>query len=466
VIVTTNFDRLLERALEDVGVSPVVVSTPAAAAGAPPLQHSSCTIIKLHGDYVDLDQRNTVDELSSYPAEYDQLLDRIFAEYGLIISGWSAEWDIALVAALARASRRRYPLYWASYDPPGVTARRLIAAHGAVQLDGMSADQLFVGLRDRVAALERMREAPLSTALKVDRMKQTLLDPTRRIQLFDLFVDEADATSARMVTYPLTVPDESIRVDMADVDERLEQLAADTAPLLTMLTAGIYFDRDRVHLDLWSEVIRRLMAARRRPPNRFIDWWNRLQHYPALLCLRAACLAAVLTQRDDVLLHLLSNPTWRDPLRPSDPELSAARALGDWAVLPDGERLRLLPRWPGGGSRFPNSDLLRAALRPTFANLEPDDDAYRWLYDRTEYRIALHAFIAVGQWEVVVGKFAGEQAWIATRGEAPAAAVDFLEHGDLSTWTTVLDIDGGVDGLRERVAGLNTLIGPTGWRMR
>jgi hypothetical protein len=68
-------------------------------------------VIKLHGDYADLEMRNTIDELSTYPPELDTLLDRVLDEYGLIISGWSADWDKALVAAMERLKSRRYPLY-------------------------------------------------------------------------------------------------------------------------------------------------------------------------------------------------------------------------------------------------------------------------------------------------------------------------------------------------------------------
>lgn len=54
VIVTTNFDRLMEQALDAAGVSPQVISRPEAVNGMAPLAHSSATVIKLHGDYRDL----------------------------------------------------------------------------------------------------------------------------------------------------------------------------------------------------------------------------------------------------------------------------------------------------------------------------------------------------------------------------------------------------------------------------
>ena len=38
-------------------------------------------------------------KLSAYPDSYNRLLDHIFDEHGLIVYGWSGEWDHALRAA-------------------------------------------------------------------------------------------------------------------------------------------------------------------------------------------------------------------------------------------------------------------------------------------------------------------------------------------------------------------------------
>ena len=117
VILTTNFDRLMERALEEAGVLPQVLSRPEAAGTITPLPHAGVTVVKLHGDYADLLMRNTVDELGEYPGEWNALLARIFDEYGLVISGWSAESDTALVAVMEKIASRRYPLYWVVWTP-------------------------------------------------------------------------------------------------------------------------------------------------------------------------------------------------------------------------------------------------------------------------------------------------------------------------------------------------------------
>jgi len=89
VIVTTNFDRLLEQALQGLGITPTVISTPDAVEGALPLIHTNCTIVKVHGDYLDTRIKNTPSELSRYDKRLSRLLDRIFDEFGLVVCGWS-----------------------------------------------------------------------------------------------------------------------------------------------------------------------------------------------------------------------------------------------------------------------------------------------------------------------------------------------------------------------------------------
>lgn len=65
MILTTNFDRLIEHALDAQGVPYVGTATPTAVAGALPLHLQQCQVIKLHGDYLDPGLLNTPEELAS-----------------------------------------------------------------------------------------------------------------------------------------------------------------------------------------------------------------------------------------------------------------------------------------------------------------------------------------------------------------------------------------------------------------
>ena len=182
VIVTTNFDRLLELALAEVGVAPTVISSPAHANGALPLVHSGCTIIKVHGDYLSPDLKNTVEELDSYDPAIDALLDRVFDEYGLVV--WSARWDKALRNAVLRAPNRRFATYWMHRGNLTDQAQELIAHRQAIPMQITNADTAFDTLSQTVAALAELADQqPQGTEAAVARLKRYLPDPTHRIRL-------------------------------------------------------------------------------------------------------------------------------------------------------------------------------------------------------------------------------------------------------------------------------------------
>ena len=196
VIITTNFDRLVETALTDAGVVPTVLSSPDQVQGALPLIHTQCCVFKVHGDYLDTRIKNTPDELDQYRPEFDKLLDRIFDEFGLIVCGWSAEWDGALRSALFRASSRRFTTYWAVRGEPSDKAQQLISHRGAQVIPIEDADDFFQTVQQQVESIEEFsRPHPLSTEAAVASLKRYIPDSRYRIQLSDLI----DTTVERVV---------------------------------------------------------------------------------------------------------------------------------------------------------------------------------------------------------------------------------------------------------------------------
>ena len=123
VIITTNFDRLIEQALRDAGVEPTVLSSPDHVQGALPLIHTKCCVLKLHGDYLDTRIRNTPTELESYPEEFEKFLDHVLDEFGLIVCGWSADWDAGLCNAI-------YALHHAALPHIGRYMEKLVIMPG------------------------------------------------------------------------------------------------------------------------------------------------------------------------------------------------------------------------------------------------------------------------------------------------------------------------------------------------
>jgi hypothetical protein len=155
IILTTNFDRLIERALDEVGVSAQVIATSDDLNGMTPLVHAPTTLIKLHGDYLGT-MRNTSEELAAYPDDLRKLLDRVLDEYGFLVVGWSGEYDTALASAISACPSRRYPTYWYRHQHQLTeTAARLINKRQAAVVDGTGADEFFIDLEQRIARLEQ-----------------------------------------------------------------------------------------------------------------------------------------------------------------------------------------------------------------------------------------------------------------------------------------------------------------------
>jgi hypothetical protein len=457
VIITTNFDRLVEKALEDAGVSPQIVSRPEAVPALTPLAHAPATVIKIHGDYADLDMRNTVEELDTYPPEWTTLLQRVFDEYGLLISGWSGEWDKALVRHLEEVKPRRYPLFWDSRSSGGGAAQRLLALHSGTVITAESADDLFHRLLDSIDALDRLTEAPLTTALAVARLKRFLPDPLRRIDLHDLVMDRV----AQAADHAGRQPVHAGELTGEFMENVLAKALADVTPVLHLLTTGVVFDRDGKETDLWVDAIRRLMQARGPIATIFLDPLDYVRHYPALLTLRAVGLAALHAGRDDVLLRLLLEPKYRDRQRTRDP-IPAVQALHDRRVLDD-NLVRAMPRWGDQRPLYPASHLLRADLRDVLRPFVPDDADYKALNDQYEFRTALvlEATQDVPRaYRAPSGEYVDESRWL-DDGQLCAEA-EFVavadEADDSWPWWRIVGggpimLTGTLDGLREILKG-------------
>lgn len=383
VIITTNFDRLLESALQAEGISAQIVTSDKAIAGMEPMQHMPCTIIKLHGDYVSLDQRNTVDELSSYPKRTNALLSRVLDEYGLIVSGWSGDWDPALVSALTANPNRRYPLFWSARSGLGDVARALTSRTGAQVVDGLTADEFFPDVLSRVEAIESMADTPQSVSLNIARVKRALPDPRRRIELRDLFDNQLGAIRTHLASRPPTAPSS----EWEDVEEAHRDMVARTETLLRMFATGIYLDGGEEHSDLWVHVVQSALRARVRPTGSFTPWWDNLQHLPALLLLTAGTAAAVAAKHETLAIRLQTEPTWTDPHKGNDAR-PAFDVIHTYKVLePD-----VINGFPSSGTTkwlYPQSHFLKGAVLPVVQSISGDESEALVLFNNAEYRAAL-----------------------------------------------------------------------------
>lgn len=323
VIITTNFDRLLENALRERGIEPTIVASVDALSGAEPLAHSGCYILKLHGDYKDARILNTEAELSAYPKPYGKLLDRIFDEYGLIVAGWSGEWDDALRSAILRAPNRRYPVFWATRGEPRDRAVELIRQRSAVTIPITDADAFFVSVAQKVETLEQsQRQNPLSIELLVASTKRFLTKPEYRIQLDDLVTDEAQ----RLLTQLEEAEFAGVGTwDVSVFRSRVKKYEAITESLATV--AGVLGRwGDGAELPLVLDVIRGLYA-KAETNSGGITFYLNLRSYPAVLVFTAYGLGLVRAGRWAALHQLFTAQLARENREP----VRMIQALFLWA---------------------------------------------------------------------------------------------------------------------------------------
>ena len=160
VVITTNFDRLIEQALSTLGAHFQVVNQDNVT-GMMPLVRGLTTVFKVNGDYLSLGMKNTSLELTKYTRTLATRLREVVRDYGLIVVGWSGQWDTALRELLQTNPARNYPMYWVAHQ--GLVsdeAQRLIDNRGAYQIDSSGADEFFtqvVSRLDRLDQLSRQR---------------------------------------------------------------------------------------------------------------------------------------------------------------------------------------------------------------------------------------------------------------------------------------------------------------------
>lgn len=380
VIITTNFDRLVETALTDAGVVPTVLSSLEQVQGALPLIHTQCCVFKVHGDYLDPCIKNTPDELKQYPPEFDQLLDRIFDEFGLIVCGWSAKWDDALRSALYCAKSRRFTTYWAVRGEPEDKAQRLIDHRGAQVISIEDADTFFQTVQQQVESIEEFSQPhPLSTEAAVASLKRYIPDPQHRIRLSDLIEDTVEQVVKVTSGEAFSVED-APGPTTKSVTARVRGYDAACSTLLALAIIGGYWAEEG-HYPIWQRALERLGSTLSRSG---LTFWLELQRYPAILLLYALGLGAVEAGRFRFLGRMLG--TTIHGVRQKD--VPAVQVLPPSCFSDAGRQMQILE----GMDRHyvPLNEWMHSTLQPHAERIIRDNKRYTLIFDKLEILIALN----------------------------------------------------------------------------
>jgi hypothetical protein len=336
------------------------------------------TVVKLHGDYMDTQIKNTPEELAAYDPRIEALLDRVLDEFGLVVCGWSAEWDEALRAALERCSSRRFCTYWTARSEPEGAPKRLIEFRGAQVIRIKDADTFFREVRENIFALESFaRPHPLSAKVAVANLKRYIAEDRHKVLLHDLVAEETERVYERISGTDVpgrgTVPD----AEKIPLRANYYETAVDT--LLQLVIHGCYWG-EKQHETLWIAAIERLANVDRGGES-FTDWIE-MRRYPAMLLMYGGGLAAISSSRHETLMGLLTSAHVIE----NEKELPAAVELCFEKVMKF-DVGRILP---GMAKRpTPVSEHVRDYLRPKIKDLVPREDQYDRIFDRFEYLLAL-----------------------------------------------------------------------------
>jgi hypothetical protein len=361
VILTINFDRLMETALRDEGIEPTVVAVPSDVRGLNPLHTQRALVVHLHGDHLNpTGMLNTAEELGAYPSEVNQLLDEIFAEHGLVIAGWSATWDTALREAMARNPNRFYATYWIDRSSLSEVAEDLRVRRRAryVQAD---ADVFFGRLVDACEAIaDTGRRHPLTAPIAVATAKRALAGTQTAIPLHDTIRQEIERLRS---VDALTTTDFSADGVQEPHRRRVDSLEAALEVPLTLIAATAYWGDESTDT-WWFDDIARFGV---RPIASGSVTLIKLVQLPATAILYAAGISAVGARRHDLVVRLLTEPTTSDNRDERVPLASHLDPHTVWSKPRSHRRLHIL-------------------LRPIFEDhLGLGEAAYRDASERFEY---------------------------------------------------------------------------------
>lgn len=306
VILTINFDRLIETALRDEGIEPTVVASPSDIAGLAPIHTQRCVVIHIHGDYLNpTAMLNTAEELGTYPRTVDRLLNKVLSEHGLICAGWSATWDPALRKAVSRNAKRFYATYWVEPYSLSDCANGLCAQRQAILVHA-KADDFFGAVADACDAIhDTGRRHPLTAPIAAATAKRSLAGAHVAISLHDVLHKELERLRSVEVLTTTKFDDADVAAEHA---KRQGQIDSALEVPLTLVATCAYWGTPAVD-DWWFDDISRFGVQP------LVGGSTALIHqrkFPATALLYASGIASVAARRFDLTRRLLTEPTTVD----------------------------------------------------------------------------------------------------------------------------------------------------------
>ncbi len=378
VVVTTNFDSLLEQALDAASVPHQVIASPDDAAGARPFMLAHCTVVKVNGDYRDTRIKNTDEELGVYDPRMERVILKVLDDFGLVVCGWSADSDVALVKLVREHQSRLFATYWTHRRSPIGIAAELIEARRAQLLKIDDANSFFRQIEEHTTALERtLGQQTLDARAVFESVKRYVAEDRHRVQLEDLLIRLTRELIGALPNHDY--PGNTHGVTPGQVKERLAIYEAASERVRAAMVAGCFWGGEQ-HRRIWANVVTQLATL----PGEEHGYTTRPDRrlYPALLAMYSGGIAAVASHRYDHLAAVLVQPRARAVIGGNVATVPALLDVYPGNVLNERENSTLSEISPSYG---PFNYYLRDTLLPSFSSLFIREHEYDLWFDRFEY---------------------------------------------------------------------------------
>ncbi len=379
VIITTNFDRLMENALAELQITPQVITNSDSLNGSLHISHADSTLIKINGDYLDTRSKNTKTELNKYNRNLKKLLTEIVNNYGLIVCGWSGDWDRGLVDSLLAKSSRRYWMYWATKATHlSLGAKSIIAHQKADLIPNITADEFFTELSESVIAIvEKSQKNPLSIEIAVELTKKYLSEAKYYIKLHDLIMDETRElirlNNSEEFRFDVPWSVEEFRKRVASYEAKCERL-------LCILVTCAYFGEHSTEELIHKSLNQLLSSVKIESGN---EVYINLAKYPMFFIIYPVLISSLCNNKTNLFKRILVDIPWRYPggREPCIFEVNSAYVFrnGSGSLLPGQTK----------NTPYPESQYLRNKLFQYVKSFLPEFNLYQEFFDRMEYYLAL-----------------------------------------------------------------------------
>ena len=387
VIITTNFDRLIERSLNEVGIEPTVIRHPDDIDGAIPIVHNAFTLIKINGDYLDSRFLNTQEELSSYPPKLHDYLVRIVNEFGLLSCGWSAKWDNGFIKVLKHCENFRFHSYWTYLGDCEIELKEIAEFRKGEIVKISSADAFFTEILEKIESLKTFDNHPLNTEISVARLKKYIVRDDARVLLHDLVFKEQEEVYAKI----REKMDVSLHPDNKNLMPLLEYFEACLSTLIHLIINGVFWAKPE-HYYLFTNILSRLAGPIPEANGSFYKETKAFYYFPSLFTLYTIGIAAVKSKNYKILCDC-----FHIKIEESESEHSNQYYLIEFvnACMID---LRLMNKILNHGQNYhtPISTYLCKNLKPYFSGFILSDKEFNDIFDVFEYLLALNYVHIVG----------------------------------------------------------------------